>query len=264
MDQATDEAEDDVHEFVNEAQQDLSTASHSPESDTAGEDEPLSQDESEEQQEAATHELTIEDYMQRLLNRVGSAPVAGQAPAKTQTVVMGESELSSPHRIETKPKSSNPLSSSSNRERTARPLTWVEMEAMRELANESTRTALSSHAKRSQEKTALSTLSTAFILLLLSAILLILSRGNVSLFLLAGVLTLAAAVFFGYRAFRAGAASMLMASRQPKSAKKTASVADPADSAVELSGQEPSEDQGGPSTDAVLGEPGEVAPITRD
>ncbi len=168
--------------------------------------------------ETASHELSIEDYMQRLLNRVGTSSGSGEPVVKSQTVVMGEDELSSPHRIETK-RSTNPLSKSSNRERTARPITTVELEAMRELANESTRTALSSHAKRSKERTALSTLSTAIILLLASAIFFILSRGHVSLFMLAGVLALAAAIYFGSRSLRSGAAGILLSAKDKKLAK---------------------------------------------
>lgn len=196
-----------------------------------------------EKEEAASHEMTIEDYMQRLLNRVGSSSSASpEVPQKTQTVVMGDKELSSPHRIETK-KSSNPLSSSSNRDRTSsRPLTTVEIEAMRELANESTRTALSSHDRRSKEKAAVSTLGTAIIMVLGAAILLILSRGEVSLLLLAGVVTFAGACYFGYRAFRGGAITYLLAEKRKKAAKS--SRRDPSTTAAgaESAATEPGQD----------------------
>ncbi len=185
-------------------------------------DEEVVEDNEEDAMISATHgktdDLSIEDYMQRLLNRVS----IDQPSEKVQTVVMDDDQLSSPQRIETKKIHS--LSSSTNRERPVRKLTTEELGAMRELANASSRSALSHHARRSTEKAAISTLATAIICFLTAGILLYPTRGEFSALFVCGALVAIIAVYFGYKAFRAGAVALVMTAIENRS-KKTATTA---------------------------------------
>ena len=154
---------------------------------------------------------SIEDYMQRLLQRVGDPEQATDASTKREessTAIMDDRDIPTSPSPRSLTKTSSMFSTSSrNRER---PKTVVDIEAMRELANESTRSALSRHEKKSNDRQVLSTLATAIMALLAGASLLTLSGGRMSSFFMGGVVALVVAAYFAYRAFKAGATNVLL------------------------------------------------------
>ena len=186
-------------------------------------------------------DVSIDDYMQQLLQRVGnpgsSAAVNPQPTTSDAPVV--DDEIDAPVNQEKKRAAQettrNPLNAASTKERKETPV--VDLEAMRELANESTRSALTRHAKKSSQREALSNLGTAIIGVLAAAILAILSRGELSIFFFGALIGSIVAAFYGYLAFQKGAMRIVMSIGRGKGAG-TVKVIETPTAAMELSEQQ--------------------------
>jgi hypothetical protein len=200
-------------------------------------------------------DLSIEAYMQQLLMRVGgqTAPaeqrLAPQDPAtlptddKSTVVLDSVSPPSVAAATDHKPEGPLPL---------PRPRTEQipNLQAMRDLANQSARSAIHEHVKQRNEMTALTRLGSTLITALAGAILLVLSRGKLSILSVGGGFSLALSVYFAYQTIRTGVLSLIIPPQHLKPRSSTLLAADQDDSNSEADDTEwPREPSGGELTD---------------
>jgi hypothetical protein len=197
---------------------------------------------------------SIEDYMQQLLQRVGNgttvatneAPVSVETPSSQIEPFHDEvmpQEKPKPARTPSRP--SLPLDS---------------LTKMRELANESTRSAIKSHAATSSRANAFTNLCFLGISALATAIFFVLSKGTSMTWMLPGVLAAIATLFFTYRAVIATAKGGL--TKTPKQTPKMAD--DPAEPAADILNQVPSQDHFAEPTQQAGMQPATQQPFPSD
>ncbi len=183
-------------------------------------------------------EVSIEDYMQQLMNRVSGGSY--QAPATSSPQTQPPTPIQRvQYPDETQPVDRTPAMPP---RREMQPI--QNLQAMRELANESTRSAIDRHARRATESAVWAQLGTMCIAVLVAAILLILAQGRMTLLGFSGAVALIIGMFYGYRAFQSGAATMF-AQRRDKQLTRVHDGDDDVDSSQLLA---PHPDAAGPAT----------------
>jgi predicted nucleic acid-binding Zn-ribbon protein len=150
-------------------------------------------------QEGQGEEDSIEEYMNQLLARVGSGkpysppatpapkPVAPTAPAVDATPVYEEPEPDKLQPHEFVPRSQAPEQNNNS------------LRAMRELANQSARSAIHRHQKSLSVLSVLSGLTTSILVLLVGAIFVVLGMGPQRMLLLPGLATVGAAIYLAVK-----------------------------------------------------------------
>ncbi len=232
---------DESHEYADEDSTDWGNSSDTEEAtawseDNYEEDEQEPQppiayfDETEEERAAATHaepseDGSIEDYMRKLLERVGTEP-NGTGPPEVVTRTKAATKTSDHENADAlkKTKTSQwPLAKTKSM-----PERITDLAAMRELANESARTAISQHTATQHQDIARNKLFSAAALGLGSAILLILSHLRANLLLFAGIMLLGVAIHSVLQGLKSTVVTTgLSGKRKPRRRKKTKSVRSP-------------------------------------